>query len=146
MGEKALQLNPNGAEAAAFLALALTYSGDHERSISLADHAINLSPYDAPWYDWILGRAYRLAGRYEDAIAVLSRQLEHNTGPIWPHIELACSYAELGLTEETKAVVTRIMTIDPGYSIADWTAAPSYADPMMSKREAEVLRKAGLPE
>jgi hypothetical protein len=38
------------------------------------------------------------------------------------------------------------MTIDPGYSIAVWTAAPVYADPMMSKREVEALRKAGLPE
>ncbi|MHC4432158.1 MAG: BTAD domain-containing putative transcriptional regulator, partial [Planctomycetota bacterium] len=126
MGEKALELNPNGAEAAAFLALTHTYSGDLERSISLADHALNLSPYDAPWYDWILGRAYRLARRYEDAIAVLSRRLEQNTGLIWPHIELACSYAELGFSEETKAVANRIMTIDPGYSIAVWTAAPVY--------------------
>lgn len=146
LGEKAIELNPNGAEVAAFFALTLTYAGDPERSISLANRAIYLNPYHAPWYNWILGRAYRLVGRYEDAIKALSMRLEQNSGVIRPRVELASAYAELDRLEDAAAATADITKIDPGFSIRGWTAVPAYADPTMLEREIAALRKAGLPE
>lgn len=146
MGEKAIELNPNGAEAAAFFALTLTYAGDLERSISLINHAIQLNPYHAPWYNWILGRAYRLIGRYEDAIMALSMRLDQNLGVVWPRVELASAYAELDRLDDAAAQSEDITKIDPNFSIRGWTAVPAYADPTMLEREIATLRKAGLPE
>lgn len=146
MGEKALALNPNGAEVAAFFALTLTYAGDLERSIALANYAIELNPYHAPWYNWILGRAYRLVGRYEDAIKALSTQLEQNSGVMWPRVELASVYAALDRLDDAAAQGAEITKIDPNFSIRDWTAIPAYANPAILEREVAALRKAGLPE
>jgi DNA-binding SARP family transcriptional activator len=146
MGEKALALNPNGAEVAAFFALTLTFAGDLERSISLANHAIELSPYPAPWYNWILGRAYRLASRYEDATEALSTRLKQNPGVIWPRVELAAAYAELDRLGDAATVAAEITNIDPNFSVRNWTAVPAYADPTMLEHEVAALRKAGLPE
>jgi adenylate cyclase len=146
MGEKALALNPNGAEVAAFFALTLTYAGDLERSIALANYAIELNPYHAPWYNWILGRAYRLVGRYEDAINALSTQLEQNSGLIWPRVELASAYAALDRLDDAAAVTAEITKIDPSYSIRGWTSVPAYAKAATLEREVAALRKAGLPE
>lgn len=146
MGEKAIELNPNGAEVAAFFAITLTYAGDLERSISLINHAIQLNPYHAPWYNWILGRAYRLVGRYEDAIKALSIRLEQNSGVVWPRVELASAYAELDRLEDATEVTAEITKIDPNFSIRGWTAVPAYADPAMLEHEIAALRKAGLPE
>ncbi len=64
-GERAVEIERNDADAPALLAFTLTYTSESEpkRAIALVHHAIELSPTRHPvWYDWALGRSYRLGG------------------------------------------------------------------------------------
>ena len=144
-GEKAVVLDPNGAEIAVLLALTLTYTGDAERGIDLVTKAMRLSPYYPDWYRWVLGRAYRLSGRYREAEAVLATPQDGGSESVWPLVELAATYGETARLAEARTVVARILKIDPTFSVLAWTKAPAYRDPAMNKREIDSLRRAGLP-
>ncbi len=144
-GEKAVVLDPNGAEIAALLAFTLTYTTDAERSISLLGKAMRLSPYYPDWYRWTLGRAHRLAGRYEEAEAALTTS-EGSAESVMPRVELAATYSEMGRLSEARAEAADILKIDPKFSVLAWTKAPPYQDPARTRREIDILRRAGLPD
>ena len=144
-GEKAVALDPNGAEVAALLAFALTYTGDIERSIALLNKAMRLSPYYPGWYRWTLGRAYRLAGRYQEAEAALVAS-EGGAGSVLPLVELAAVYSETGRLSEARAEAAEILTIDPKFSVLAWVKIPPHQDPARTRREIDTLRRAGLPD
>ena len=145
-GEKAIGLDPNGAEVAAFLALTLTYTGELDRSIALIARAMRLSPYYPDWYRWNLGRAYRLVGRYEKAIEALETRVAENPSALIPRIELAATYISMGRHADAQAMVVEVVRINPTFSVRQWMQVPPYKDPAVAKREANILRKAGLPE
>ncbi len=145
-GEKAIMLDPNGAEVTALLALTLAYTGDLERSAALLDRAMRLSPYYPDWYRWTLGRVYRLMGRYEEAIAAL--QIRTRSGPdsLVPLVELVATYSQAGRLADAEAAAAEVLRIDPKFSVSAWTSVPPYKSPSVSQREFDALRRAGLPE
>lgn len=145
-GEKAIELDPNGAEVAAFLAWTLTYTGELDRSIALVDRAMRLSPYYPDWYRWNLGRAYRLVGRYEKAIEALETRVAETPSALIPRIELAATYMSMGRHADAQTMAAEVVRIDPTFSVRRWLQVPPYKDPEMARREADILRKAGLPE
>ena len=145
-GEQAIALSPNGADVAAYQALTLTYTGDLERSVALLEHAMRLSPYYPDWYQWTLGRAYRLMGRYEDAIAVLRNGSKRTPRSLVSHIELAALYSKMGRASEARTEAAKVLKIDPLFSARAWSEVPPYRDPAIFERELDALRKAGLPE
>ncbi len=145
-GERAITLDPNGAEVTALLALTLAYTGDLERSAASLDRAMRLSPYYPDWYRWTLGRVYRLMGRYDEAIAAL--QIRTRSGPesLVPLVELAAAYSQAGRIAEAEATAAEVLRIDPKFSVAAWINVPPYQSPTVSQREFDALRRAGLPE
>ena len=56
-GEKALTLEPNGADVNALLGLMLRYLGRPEEAISVLEKAIRLNPIPPAWYLYKLGYA-----------------------------------------------------------------------------------------
>ncbi len=146
LGEKAVALSPSGGELAALLALTLTYVGESERSISLLERAMRLSPYYPDWYRWTLGRAYRLTGRYEEAVAALTIRPDESPNSLAPRVELVAAFVEMGRAAEARAEATEVLKIDPGFSIGAWMGAFPYRDQAVARDEAEALRRAGLPE
>jgi TolB-like protein/DNA-binding SARP family transcriptional activator len=145
-GERAVALNPNGADVAALLGLTVTYTGEPERAISLLRQAMRLSPYYPDFYRWSLGRAYRLAGRHGQAIEMLSHGLDDTPDSIAPRIELVAAYAAMGETEKARATARDVQAIDPAFSASSWAYEPCHADPAVSERDARLLQEAGLPE
>ena len=145
LGDKALALGPSVADIAAIQAYTLTFTGDLERSVALITRAMRLSPYYSNWYRWNLGRAYRLMGRYKEAVSVLTKGLADNQSPV-RLVELAAAYSGMGSADKAKATAARIMSASPGFSITSWMRAQPYKDPAAKKREIELLRRAGLPE
>ena len=145
-GEKAVALSPNGAEVAALLAFTLTYTGELERSIALLERAMRLSPSYPDWYRWTLGQAYRLASRYEDAVAAFTTRLDDNPEALTPRVELVMTYGEMGDEAKARAEAAQVLRINPEFSIQTWTQAPRYKDPAITNRDIETLRRVGLPE
>jgi len=146
LGEKAVELGANDADAAALLAYTLTYSGEPYRATALAQRAIRLRPYPPDWYGWLLGRAHRLTGRYEEAVGLLEKASAAMPTSYTPLLELAAAYSEMGAKAKAKAAADAVKSIYPGFSVGAWAQAPSYKDPAMTEREAALLIRMGLPD
>jgi len=146
LGRKAVELNTNGADVSALLALTLSYAGQPEESIALLQKAMRLSPYYPLWYQWTLGRAYRLAGRHGEAIAAYRASLERDPNSFLPYVELAVAYMELGRQREARAAAADALRLNPHFSIRAWAGTLPYSNPDILQRELGHLAAAGLPK
>ncbi len=146
LGEKAVLLGPNDADAAALLAYTLTYTGEPERAIALIDRAIRLRPYPPRWYYWLLGRANRLAARFDKAEQILSAEREIEPRSFIPLVELAATYSEMKRLSLARGITAEITQGFPEFNIRSWTSMPPYKDPAAKEREVTALRSIGLPE
>ena len=91
-GERAIALDPNNADSYAFQANVLNFAGRPEEALRAVEQAMRLNPRYPPWYLFQLGWAYRLTGRYAEAIATLKELISRNPNFIYAHLELAVSY------------------------------------------------------
>jgi len=139
-------LSPNGADVAALLAYTMTYTGDEEGAIAMIEKAMRLSPSYPQWYRWVLGRAYRLAGRYREAIGALEVRLPDSPDSLSFRVELVACYVEAGEAAKARLEAAEVIRLEPGFSARAWTMAPPHADSQATEHEFELLRRAGLPE
>jgi adenylate cyclase len=91
-----------------------------------------------------LGMAYRLAGRYEDAIATLKTAVTRNPDHLPLHLHLAVSYSEVGRDEEARAEVAELLRLSPAFSLEGVRRVMPFKDPAEGERYLAALRKAGL--
>lgn len=139
---RAVELNPNDADILAEYADALSYDGEPEQALELANKALRLNPYYPDWYLWYLADIYHALDRPEDVITTVRRMRNPSEG----RRLLAASYAQLGMLEEAQAQAQEVLRLHPGFTIADWSRRPPYKDPEPLHRFIEGLRRAGLPE
>lgn len=149
-GEKAIALGPNNALCHILLSHTMTAAGRFEEAIELAKKAIRLSPYSSAWYLMMIDDAYRMAGRYEEALAIgkqhLDRCLKGECDPFSAHMGLAATYVGLGRIEEARSHVAELLKIMPDLSVDKARKIISFKDPAHVERSLDALRRAGLPE
>ncbi len=109
---RALELDPNLAEAHASLGLVLRNNGEHADSIAPFERAIELNPSYSPAYHW-LGLSYASAARFEDALRVLRKAVEIDPQYLTAKRALASQLRELGRHEEADALWARIQREHP---------------------------------
>jgi DNA-binding SARP family transcriptional activator/TolB-like protein len=144
--ERGVELSPNGADVVAFLGLGLTYTGDYQRAIGLMRRAMRLSPYYPAWYRWGLGRAYRLAGRHDEALAWLEATSGGEPPSLIQRVELVATYGEMGRKIKAREAAAAVLKDDPQFSVRKWTRWPPHKTPSEAEREVRALIRAGLPE
>jgi adenylate cyclase len=118
--------------------------GRPEEALGFAEQARRFSPRTPIYYLSVLGPAYYLTGRYEEAIAALKKVLTLNPNHIDAHLCLAASYGESGWEEEAQAEVAAILRISPNYSLLLAKQTWPVKDPAILERHLAALRKAGL--
>ena len=142
--ERAVALNPNGADAQAQLGIILSYAGRRERAIASLEKAIRLNPIPPNWYEFGLGEAYCLAGQHEKALVAYEHVLRRYPDDTRALIGLAATYSLLGREEEARAQATQILRIEPAFNVESFVMTL----PFKNKADAEVLvgalYKAGL--
>jgi len=147
-GKKAIALRPNDACNLALLAQTLSYSGRSEEAIRLMERAMRLNPYYPEWYLGVLGQSYRVAGRYEQAIATYNELLERRrkTGgtTIQSHLGLTLTYMKIGKEDEARDHVAELLRIDPTFSLEWVRQATFFKDQALAEEDLAALRKAGL--
>ena len=74
----------------------LNFAGRPEEALRAVEQAMRLNPRYPPWYLFQLGWAYRLTGRYAEAIATLKEVISRNPNFIAAHLNLAGSYCGSG--------------------------------------------------
>jgi adenylate cyclase len=151
-GEKSLALGPTNAQAHVLHAVSMNTVGRFDEAIELVKRAMRLHPYYPAYYLQWLGAAYRMTGRYEDALTVCKQLLDRSRKGEFPtlaaHLFLADIYAAFGMEEEARRHAEEVLRIRPSFSLeaVDKISTYQYKDPAHLERRLNALRKAGIPE
>jgi tetratricopeptide (TPR) repeat protein len=90
---------------------------------------------------WELGIAYSHLGRWEEAISALKVYVDHYPDQLWPHVNLAVAYIEVGRVDAARAEVAQVLRIQPQFSLKTGVEGML---PMQKERVGTDLAKAGL--
>jgi adenylate cyclase len=122
----------------------LAFSGRAEEALPLLKEALRLNPRPPNSYLRSLIVAYRLAGRFEEAIAWAKTAVQREPDDIIAQASLTFQYSLAGREEEARAAAKEVMRINPGFSVKRFTRTMPYRDPAEKERLAQALKKAGL--
>jgi adenylate cyclase len=142
--ERAIALNPNGADAYSQLGWLLILSGRAEEGIKLIEKAMRLNPIPPTRYLNRLGYAYRSLGRHEDAIEVHEKALSRSPNNLFFHVFLAAAYRAAGREEEARHHAEEVLRLDPTFSLEKYAEIHAMRDRAEAERYIADLRKAGL--
>src|SRR5262249_50193266 len=92
----------------------------------------------------VLGGAYRLTGRQEEAITVLKKAISLIPNLLASHEILAVAYSDLGRDEEARAEAAEVLRLSPNFSLEGMRQQLPFKDPAQTERVIVALRKAGL--
>jgi TolB-like protein/Flp pilus assembly protein TadD len=144
--ERAVALNPNGAQGIIVLAGILGHAGRWEESVSYAKKSIRLDPVPDIFKLFILGRAQFMTGHYDESIAAWKKALQKNSDYLPAHAFLAACYSSSGRDVEATAEMKEVLRIDPKFNVESHAKLLPYKNKADIEREVNALRKAGLPE
>ena len=146
-GERAIEIAPNLADAYAYFAQVLNFSGRPQEAVSLIEKAFRLNPVGpSSYYYMYAAHSYSLTDRWEDGIRMAKEMLARWPNHTFGHIQLAGFYTALGREEDARAAAQEVLRIDPKFSAQRYVRMLPYKDPAINVRVLERLRKAGLPE
>jgi len=143
-GVEATKLLPGSADVWAVLAHGYTYVGQPKLALDAINRAMELSPGHPDFYSWIKGRALRLVGENNAAIAMLRRTSNPDDQTLVRLVELAAAYSAAGQLDPAQKVANQIKDKYPEFTASNWVLHPAMQDPVQQSLEFELLSKAGL--
>jgi tetratricopeptide (TPR) repeat protein len=144
-GKRAVTLSPNSADIIALFAVTLKSVGRVDEALMMIDKAIRLNPMPPEWYLHELGTYYRLLGRYDEAIAVLNKNLDRGRDYLMSMINLTATYRMADKLDEARAQAKEVLRIMPDFSATQFMKGFPYKDQKIIDDFIENLCKAGLP-
>jgi adenylate cyclase len=144
--ERAIALNPNGANNYSFMAGLIGCMGRWEDGIEFSRKAIRLEPFPPVFYFHWLGRAYFMTEQYDKAIATWKKALRVGPNYLPAHAFLAACYSSLDRHAEATAAAKEVLRINPKFSLESYAKTLPYKNKVDIKRYVSALRKAGLPD
>jgi adenylate cyclase len=140
---RAAQLAPGSADAATFACFVLAFSGYPQEAVALGERAMTLSPNYPAYYLGQLGNAYRLAGRFDEAITAFKEYNVRNAG--FGLSDLVIAYQQIDQPEEARQTAEQLLSVRRDFTIAAWTNTQFRADRARLEADIAALRAAGLP-
>jgi len=144
-GKRAVTLSPNSADILAMFAITLKSVGRVDEALSMIEKAIRLNPMPPEWYLHELGTYYRLLGRYDEAIAILKKNLARGSHYLTSMINLTATYSMAGKLDQARAQAKEVLRIMPDFSAKQFMKGFPYKDQKIIDDFIENLCKAGLP-
>jgi adenylate cyclase len=144
-GERSVALSPNSADVLAIFAITLKSVGRVDEALSMIEKAIRLNPMTPEWYLHELGTYYRLLGRYDEAIAILKKNLDRDPDYLTSLINLTATYSMAGKLKQARAQAKEVLSILPDFSAEQFMKGFPYKDQKIIDDFIENLCKAGLP-
>ena len=142
----ATALDPNFADGYGLVALILVAMGEPQQALDQMERAVRLNPHYSALYATVLGSAYILLERYDDAVRELTDAVAQNHTHLKNHVLLAAAYARQGRLDEAAWVAEEIRMLSPGFSIGYWITSEASPSPETLEWFIDGLRKAGIPE
>jgi adenylate cyclase len=142
--ERAFALNPNFIDYR--YATALIFAGEPARALEVLEAIIRLDPFPPPATFGQIGMANYMLNRYGDAVHSCWECLSRQSRLQWPHVTLACAYAQSGQLEEARGQAAEVLRINPGFTIESSKRFLVYKDPKDLEHYIDGMSKARLPE
>jgi TolB-like protein/class 3 adenylate cyclase len=141
-GDRAVALNPMDGNSIAFLGELLTYAGDWERGMALAERAKQLNPHHPGWY-WYAD--FYNSYRQGDYCGALSFVLKANLPGHWgTQAAMAATYGQLGELGAADKALRNLLKLRPDFADTIRRDVEKWWEPEYRKHFIEGLRKAGL--
>lgn len=149
--ERAIDLNPNYAQAIAFLGFNQALVGHPERTFDLMARATRLSPRDPQRGVWLQmeSTAHMQLRQFDRAVELLQNAVAINPEYGSIHISLASALAQAGRRDEAVVALANGMRLLPGINSTTMRARRASRHPAFlkqSERGAAALREIGLPD
>jgi len=141
-GKRAVELNPNNTDILADYGLHLILSDDLEPGRLLMKVALALNPEPPDWYWFAFYSLHGARGEDEDALDMALRAT--NEDFFWTHGMQASAYARLGMKDEARAAVQRLLVIYPDFATKARSELERLVGPGRIERALDALREAGL--
>jgi adenylate cyclase len=140
---KAARLAPGSADAATYACYVIAFAGYPKEAMAHDERAMTLSLH-YPGYLGILGNAYRLAGRFAQAIT--SFKAYHDRNPGFGLSDLVIAYQQANRPEQAKATAQQLLSIRRDFTTDSWANTQYFrADTAQLEADIGALRAAGLP-
>ena len=143
-GERAVALEPNGEAANLQYAMSLSSGGRSEEAIPYLQKAIRLNPIGESANFLQLGNAYRITGRYEEAVSAYKKSLQRAPDNFLAHLGLTATYSMMGREQEARAQAAEVLKRNPKFSVESFAKKLTYKDQSVVDKYSDALRKAGL--
>jgi adenylate cyclase len=144
--QRAVALNPNGADAYACLSGVIGCTGRWEESVAFGEKSIRLNPSPTVYFYHWLGRAYFMTEQYDEAIATWKKALNLSPDYLNAHTFLAACYSSSNRQAEAAAAAKEVLRINPKFSLESYAKRLPYKNKTDIERYLAALRKAGLPK
>lgn len=138
-----IELAPNSADVASMASFVFCCSGLAEEALIEIKKAIRLHPIHPAYFLGHLGNAYRLAGRFDEAIAAFKAYNERSPG--FGLVDLVIVYKQMDRSEDAKSEAARLLAIRPRFTVRAWADTQLLSESAQLQSEMAALRESGLP-
>jgi adenylate cyclase len=142
---RAAKLGFNLPDVLAFAGFVLTCCGHAEEAIVQIKKALPLNgPNHQPWHFGVLGNAFRLAGRPEEAMAAFLAY--HARSPGFGLADIVMIQEQAGHHEEARATAAELSVSRPTFTVMAWLRTQFRVDKEQMAADLRSLRNAGVRE
>ena len=110
------------------------------------EKSLRLNPFPNAYQFSDLGRAYLVAGRYEDAVIALEKARKIDPDLYFTYIYLTSVYSLLNRDEDARNAANNLLRLNPNFSLKDYSKHSSLKSQADSGKYIDSLRKAGIPD
>ncbi|KND61202.1 Adenylate cyclase [Candidatus Burkholderia verschuerenii] len=144
---RALEVNPNDSLAWLLKGTLHAFKGEGDEAVAATSYALSLSPLDPlrNFYESLCATAALSAKEYKSAIRLA--QASPRGGPTNTSTlrALAIAQSELGLLDDARATVARVLAIEPGLTVKRYLERSPSAGYETGRIWSTALQRAGLP-
>lgn len=144
----AVEQSPNDSLAWLLKGTMHAFMGDGKEAVENTQRALRLSPLDPHryYYDSLSGTAFLAAGQYENALVSAQRSLRANRAHTSTLRVATIAAWRLGRHDESRAMVQRLMKLEPRLTISKYLERTPAAPFATGKDWSEALQEAGVPQ
>ncbi len=145
VAQQAVSIRPQCVNANGHLGNILYYYGKPGEAVEHVKRAIRNTPVYPPWFVDILAASYKEDGQLENAMATAREALGMKADDLDARLILIDAHRSEGREARAQEIAQEVLAIDPSFSLAKWSAAQPYREPVTLDRIVGNLRAAGLP-
>jgi tetratricopeptide (TPR) repeat protein len=141
---KAARLGPSLPDVLVHGAFVLACCGYAAEAAAAVEKALALNPIYHAWYLGVLGNAYRLVGRTEEAVAAFRAYHARSSG--YGLADIVMIQEQAGHLEEARETAAQLVAARPGFTVASWVRTQFRVDTEQMAADMVSLRAVGVPE